>query len=61
MRRKLAVRLLQCIICCFLSSGDGIAGNKLECVSIGKIIESGSEESFLLENDCSCSEDEEEE
>jgi len=25
-------------------SGDGIAGNKLECISMGKIIESGSEE-----------------
>lgn len=25
-------------------SGDGIAGNKLECISMGQIIESGSEE-----------------
>lgn len=31
-------------------SGDGIAGNKIECISIGKIINHGSDEYYKYEN-----------
>lgn len=30
-------------------SGDGIAGNKIECISMGKIIESGSEDQLKFD------------